>query len=272
MWLLTLVLGIALLYAGLVLVTALFQTRMLFPAQMAAANRPPLPPAAKRLELTTPDGNRLVGVRLGNTSGSKPLLLGFGGNAWNADAVALTLHGLFPDHEVIAFHYRGYPPSSGEPSAKALFADALTIFDHLEREHSRRVVAVGFSIGSGVAAYLAHERTVAGLILVTPFDSLKALAREHFSWAPTGLLLRHHMPTIDLVKDRPTPTALIAAGRDTIVPARRSEPLRSAVPNLVLDRTIADAGHNDLYQHPGFVVAMREALAEFEKAATQKLR
>jgi uncharacterized protein len=101
---------------------------------------------------------------------------------------------------------------------------------------------------------------------------LKALAREHFSWAPTSLLLRHHMPTIDLVKDRPTPTALIAAGRDTIVPARRSEPLRSAVPNLVLDRTIADAGHNDLYQHPGFVVAMREALAEFEKAATQKLR
>jgi pimeloyl-ACP methyl ester carboxylesterase len=269
MWLLTLALGITLLYAGLVLGTALFQTRMLFPAQMAAANRPPLPSSAERIELTTPDGDRLISTLLGNAFGEKPLLLGFGGNAWNADAVALTLHGLFPDHEVVAFHYRGYPPSSGTPSAKALFADALTIFDHLERERPRKVIAVGFSIGSGVAAYLAHERTVAGLILVTPFDSLKALAREHFSWAPTGLLLRHHMPTMDLVKDRPTPTALIMAGRDTIVPARRSEPLRSAVPNLVLDRTIADAGHNDLYQHPDFVAAMREAVAELERAVPQ---
>ena len=269
MWLLTLVLGIALLYAGLVLVTALFQTRMLFPAQMAAANRPPLPPSAERLELTTPDGDHLVGTRLGNTSGAKPLLLGFGGNAWNADAVALTLHGLFPDHEVVAFHYRGYPPSSGEPSAKALFADALTIFDHLQQQRPRNMVAIGFSIGSGVAAFLAHERNVAGLILVTPFDSLKALAREHFSWAPTGLLLRHHMPTLDLVKDRQTPTALIMAGRDTVVPARRSEPLRSAIPNLVLDRTIADAGHNDLYQHPAFVAAMRETVATFEATASR---
>lgn len=124
MWLLTLVLGIALLYAGLVLVTALFQTRMLFPTQMASANRPPLPPSAERLELTMSDGDRLIGARLGYTSGAKPLILGFGGNAWNADAMALYLHRLFTEHEVITFHYRGYPPSSGAPSAAALFADS----------------------------------------------------------------------------------------------------------------------------------------------------
>jgi uncharacterized protein len=81
------------------------------------------------------------------------------------------------------------------------------------------------------------------------------------------LLLHHHMPTIDLVRDRTTPTALLAAGRDTIVPSRRSEPLRQAIPNLVLDRTIAEAGHNDLYNHPAFTSAMREALARIEAAA-----
>jgi pimeloyl-ACP methyl ester carboxylesterase len=266
MWLLTVVLGAALLYAGLVLVAALLQTRMLFPAQMAAANRPPLPPSAERLELMLPAGDRLVGLRLGPSAAANPVLLGFGGNAWNADAMALYLHGLFPDHEVITFHYRGYPPSSGVPNAKALFADSLTIFDHLQRERPRTIIAVGFSIGSGVAAYLAHHRTTTGLILVTPFDSLKALAREHFSWAPTGLLLRHHMPTVDLVKDRQTPTAMIAAGRDTIVPSRRTEPLRSAIPDLVLDRTIPDAGHNDLYDHPAFAAAMRDAVALFVAA------
>lgn len=267
MWLLTLILGLALLYAGVVCLAALSQTKLLFPVHMAAANRPALPRSAEQLELTTPDGETLIGVRLGNSSDGKPLLLGFGGNAWNADAMALYLHGLFPGHEVVAFHYRGYPPSTGAPSARALLDDSLVIFDRWQQTRPRKVVAVGFSIGSGVAAHLAHHRTLAGLILVTPFDSLEALAREHFAWAPTGLLLRHHMPVLDLVRDRPTPVALIAAGQDTIVPARRSAPLRGAIPNLVLDRTIADAGHNDLYDHPAFAAAMREALARLEKAA-----
>jgi len=269
MWLLYLALGIALFYAGLVSLATMFQAKLLFPVQMAAANRLILPRSAERLELTTPDGDQLIGVRLGSLSDPKPLLLGFGGNAWNADGMALYLHGLFPDHEVIAFHYRGYPPSSGEPSTKALFADSLTIFDYVQKERTHKVIAIGFSIGSGVAAYVARHRPVTGLILITPFDSLKALAREHFPWAPTGLLLRHHMPIVELVQSQQTPTALIAAGRDTIVPARRSEPLRSAVPNLILSRIIADAGHNDLYSNPAFAAAMHEAVARFEVVAPQ---
>jgi hypothetical protein len=35
------------------------------------------------------------------------------------------------------------------------------------------------------------------MILVTPFDSLEALARDLYPWAPVGLLLRHRMPTVD---------------------------------------------------------------------------
>ena len=270
MWMVYLALAAALLFAGMVAFVALAQTRLLFPADVAAANRPSLPAAAERLTLATPDGPRLAGVRLGPgdaSSGARPLLLGFGGNAWNADAMALYLHGLFPEHDVVAFHYRGYPPSGGEPSAKSLLADSLTIFDHLQRKAPRKLIAVGFSIGSGVAAHLAHHRPVAGTILVTPFDSLEALAKEHFSWAPVSLLLRHRMPSLDLLRDRPTPTALIVAGRDTIVPARRSEPLRGAIPNLVLDRTIPEAGHNDLYDNPGFVAAMTEAVRRIESAA-----
>jgi fermentation-respiration switch protein FrsA (DUF1100 family) len=77
------------------------------------------------------------------------------------------------------------------------------------------------------------------------------------------------MPIVELVQSQQTPTALIAAGHVTIVPARRSEPLRSAVPNLVLDRIIADAGHNDLYSNPAFAAAMHEAVARFEVAAPQ---
>jgi uncharacterized protein len=118
-----------------------------------------------------------------------------------------------------------------------------------------------------VAAYLAQRRPLAGMILMTPFDSLEALAREHYWWAPVGPLLRHHMPTIHFIRHTSPPAAFIAAGRDLVVPLRRSEPLRLAIPNLIFDCKITDAGHNDLYDHSAFKGAMREALARIEGAA-----
>jgi pimeloyl-ACP methyl ester carboxylesterase len=74
------------------------------------------------------------------------------------------------------------------------------------------------------------------------------------------------MPTIEFVHGSPTPTALIIAKHDTVVPARSSAPLRPAIKNLVFERTI-DAGHNDIYDHPAFGAAMREALTIIEAAS-----
>jgi hypothetical protein len=272
--LLHLALGLAAAYAALVSGMYLAQTRLLFPTHLAVDARAQLPPAAQRLRVvTTPDGEPLVGVRIPAATGGAepgPPVLGFGGNAWNADDVALRLHRLFPGSDVAAFHYRGYRPSGGSPSARALLADSLAILDHLRQAPTPGpTVAVGFSVGSGVAAYLARHRPLAGMILVTPFDSLERLARDLYPWAPVGLLLRHRMPTVDFVRGTPTPTALITAGRDGIVPARRSGPLRRAVPRLVFDRAIGDAGHNDLHDRPAFAGAMREALARIEAGAAR---
>ena len=196
------------------------------------------------------------------TEQNRPLLLAFGGNAWNADATALYLHEVLPECGVVTFHYRGYRPSTGRPSAEVLLADAPVIFDHVRQVLApNRVVAVGFSIGSGVAAYVARERPVAGLILVTPFGSLEALARDLYWWAPVGLLLRHRMPVLDFVRDLRVPTALILASQDLIVPAHRSTRFPKVIPNLVLDRTI-EAGHDDLYGRSAFADVLREALAK----------
>jgi uncharacterized protein len=258
-----LALAAAALYGAVIAGMYFTQTWLLFPTTLVAG-QVAVPSSVQRLEVEVPGGDRLAGVRIpasSDTGQVRPLLLGFGGNAWNAEAMAAYLHGLAPDHDVVAFHYRGYRPSTGRPSADALLSDAPIVFDHVQQVLApRRVVAVGFSIGSGVAAYLARHRTVTGLILVTPFDSLEALASDLYWWAPVGRLLRHRMPVIDFVRGAATPTALIVASQDTVVPARRSAPFRAVVPNLVLDRTIA-AGHNDLYDRPDFADALRDSLA-----------
>lgn len=255
--------------AGFVAIAALtwamylMQTKLLFPTH-AVPTAGSLPPGAERLELATPDGERLHGIHLAPSAaerGPRVLVLGFGGNGWNGQHVAEYLSGIFPEAHVAAFHYRGYRPSSGSPSAKALMEDAPLIFDDVvARVKPDRIIVAGFSIGSGVAANLARHRPVDGLILVTPFDSLKRVAGDLFPWLPVGLLFQHEMAVADDLRLAHTPVAILAAERDEIVHPPRTAALRREVPNLIFDRTISGAGHNDVYQRPEFERAMREAL------------
>lgn len=263
-----LVVGLAAFYLIVIGVMAVAQDWLLFPRWAVSSGAADLPASARRLTLKTASAETLAGIHV--PADTRPreeaaLILGFGGNAWSADALASYLHSVFPNRDVIAFDYRGYGQSTGRPSAEALLQDARLIHEHLvETMAPERVVAVGLSIGAGPAAHLASRRSIAGLILVTPFDSLSALAREHYPWAPVGLLLRHEMDVADAVAASTAPLALIAAEQDTIVSPRRTEPLRKAARNLVLDRTVTGAGHNDIYERVEFVSAMREALSLIE--------
>jgi hypothetical protein len=240
-----------------------FQSHLIFPTH-AVPSAGPLPRGAERLSVRSEDGDDLSGVHI-PADDPKPdptLILGFGGNAWNAQDVAEYLHGLFPDEEVVAFHYRGYRPSKGSASAEALIADAPLIFDFaVERVRPKRIVAVGFSIGSGIAAGLGTSRKVDGLILVTPFDSLKAVAQSMYPWLPIGPFFEHEIDAATAVAGIDAPVAIIGAERDEIVPQERTDALRDNVQNLVWDDTIARAGHNDIYARSEFQDSMRGALA-----------
>ncbi len=239
-----------------------FQTEVIFPTH-AVAPPGPLPRGAVRAALER-DGARLHGVHIPPSRperGPKTLILGFAGNAWNSEDALDYLHQLYPGADVIGFHYRGYRPSTGQPSAEALLADAPAVYDFaVKRVQPDRTVAVGFSIGSGVAAGLAQRRRLDGLILVTPFDSLQAVAADMYPMLPVGMLFRHQMDAAGALKGSTVPTAILAAQRDTIIPARRTEALRRSVANIVFDRTINGAGHNDIYPRSDFQQAMRDAL------------
>ncbi|HEX8309626.1 MAG TPA: hypothetical protein VF645_14535 [Allosphingosinicella sp.] len=251
------------LYAALLLLVFAFQGRLLFPAG-AVGPAAPLPPGAERLSLDTSDGHRLHGVHIRPVAAaSGALILGFGGNGWNAETAAAYLHGLFPEADVVAFHYRGYAPSTGSPSARALIEDAPLVYDlAVAKVRPVRTVAIGLSVGSGVAAGLASRRPLDGLILVTPFDSMTKVAAAQYPWLPVRWLFRHEFRAAEWLRDSSVPTAIIAAERDTLIPAERTDGLRRSVGRLVYDRTIPHAGHNDIYDSPEFQAAMREALGQ----------
>lgn len=242
----------AMIYAALVAALAVFQHSLVFPHRIVGP-APTLP--EHTVHLTLPVGAAMLhGVRIAGRDPSLPTILGFPGNAWNAKAMALFLHQVAPSHDIVVYHYRGYPPSTGSPSAQALLADAIAIHDTLDGP----VAAVGFSIGSGVAANLAEARKLDKLILATPFDSLTKVAADSLPFLPVRWLFRHEMNIADAMQTVAAPVTLFVASADEVIGQERSDALVDGLPQAQVIRL--QAGHNDIYNHPDFVPALRRAL------------
>ena len=122
--------------------------------------------------------------------------------------------------------YRGYGPSEGTPGEKEIFADALSIFDQIRTRYPETVITLmGRSLGSGVACYVASQREVAGAILVTPYDSLVAVAQSAYPWLPVGRLLRHTFDSVRYVSQIDAPLLIFYGGQDTVVHPARTQRL-----------------------------------------------
>ena len=127
-----------------------------------------------------------------------PTLIYFGGNA---EEVSCTLADpRWPRAwSIVALNYRGYGASEGAPGERALTADALAIYDAVAARDGidrNRIVAFGRSLGTAIAARVAAERPVAGVVLVSPYDSLAAIGSHHYPWLPVSLLLRHRFDAL----------------------------------------------------------------------------
>ncbi len=241
---------IALLAAVLLGVPALAwfaQERLIFLQQhgVAAAY---LPAGTKPLEFVASDGTRLRGWMRGAGAAPAPLVLYFGGNA---EEVSGTLADpRWPrDWAIVAVSYRGYGASEGSPGESALVADAQLIYDAVAARPDvdrRRIVAFGRSLGTGVAVKLGAARPLAGLILVSPFDSLVALGRTHYPWLPVSALLRHRFDAAAEAPRLAAPLLAIVADRDSIVPNERSQALYDAWAGPKQWLAVPGADHNTL--------------------------
>lgn len=268
---LNLLIGGAAAYGLAVAALYFLQDSLIFPRGAASAATFALPDRAERITLRAADGERLVGALVPARGRSRGLILGFGGNAWNADDLVTFLARRLGDHDVVVFHYRGYPPSEGRPGEAALYADALLVHDWAVRRLApRRVVAVGLSLGSAVAAHLAAHRPLDGLVLVTPFDSIEAIAAKRYFWVPVRALLRHPFRAAAHLRGLDRPVAVILAEHDHVVPRERSEALIATLSRPVFVATVPGAGHVTIYDREEFDRFLAEALAAIEAEAAQQ--
>ncbi len=178
-------------------------------------------------------------------------ILYFGGNAENVAYTAGDFFQEFPGHTTYLMKYRGYSGAEGTASETALYADALALFDQIKGQHEH-VKVIGRSLGSGVATYLASQRPVDQLVLVTPFDSLRNVAKAMLPVYPMDWLLKDTYDSITHIKGHKASTLVLAAQQDQVIPSVRTQSLIKAIPPQLLRTTQINAGHNDLDLNPAY--------------------
>ncbi len=256
----TLVVGAAI---GLMALIYLEQDRLIFfPPAAPGASPESAGLTIREVDIATGDANSLRGW-LARPAGMQherlPLAIYFGGNAEEVSYMA-GLASRLPGWSLLAVNYRGYGGNSGNPSERALCADALAIYDWAARRPDvdpARIAAIGRSLGSGVAVYLATERPIAALVLVTPYDSLRA--GRHYPFLPVSLLLKHPFDSIGRASRISTPVLVLAAGRDDIIPSEHAQALFARWHGPKIWREFSGAGHNDIDADSGYY----EAIAAF---------
>jgi uncharacterized protein len=211
------------------------------------ADEPPVPEGVEVVGYPTADGLRLEAWWVPAEGDPVATVLVTPGNAGNRALRMPLAEGLAArGHEVLLVDYRGYGGNPGRPSEDGLLADARAARAALADRGvpvADRLVYLGESIGTGVAAALAAEHPPAALALRSPFPRLAEVGAAHYPFLPVRTLLRERFDTLDHLSDVEVPMLVVAGGEDGIVPTRLSREVARATGAQYVE--VAGAGHND---------------------------
>jgi hypothetical protein len=244
--------------AWIVVIGALFavQRTLLYPASHVPRNDDWGAPGVSRIVVVTADGERLRGYWKPPADGGS-VVVTFHGNGSSVVTHARRFAG--PPWSsngwgFLAIAWRSYPGSTGSPSEDGLLADGEAAVAFVERETPAAILFHGHSLGTGVAVAMAARHKSKGLYLEGPYDSMTAVAKVHYPYAP-GFILLDTFRSVDRIAAVASPVLAIHGLADVVIPPERGLALVAAARPGASFIGLAGFDHNN-------VVAARDSEAE----------
>src|SRR4030095_75343 len=118
--------------------------------------------------------------------------------------------------------YPGFGHAPGKPSEKEIYQTAaLSAYDWAQKEFPiLPKIAMGWSLGSTVATYLALEREVSYLFLLSAMTSLRETAQYLFPGVPDLFFTGNEFDVTRLVPKIKAPVSILHGTEDNLVPVR----------------------------------------------------
>jgi len=247
-------------YLGGLAALFFLQRTFIFPIPETARTSPEVAgfPQAQEHTLTTDDGEKVIVWHVPAKPGHSVILYFHG----NGDFLA-GFFGRFRDiiaegTGVVALSYRGYAGSSGRLSEQGLLQDAAAAYAFTRARYGAdKIVAWGFSLGSGVAVALAAEQPVAKLILEAPYTSIADLAASVFPIFPIRFVIRDPFFSDRRIARVKAPILIMHGAFYSTMPVVYGERLFALAHEPKQLVRFAEGGHNDLDDYGAVETAQR---------------
>ena len=188
-------------------------------------------------------------VAMWDMANSKGVVMIFHGNAENLKSVERQVpefHSL--GYAVVAWDYPGYGRSANcWFDEQDLLSDAHTAFRWAQKQAGNRPITLyGSSLGSGLALYIANRQPVHKVLLVSPYDSLANVGKDHMPpYIPVDWLILYPLNAHKWIAKVHEPIYAIHGLKDTVIaPARARALMKHAGKNADIT-WVEDAGHHD---------------------------
>jgi hypothetical protein len=228
--------------------TPLVNKLAFFPDNIPADENLSLPKGCETVLVTTSDGETLHCLWV-ESQPEAGVVIYFHGNAGHIYDRASTLLKLSEfGWSVLGVSYRGYGKSTGSPSEKGIYRDAQAALNYAQQELNTplsRIVIYGRSIGSAAAVDVCQNNSPAGLILITPLTSGKAMAKEMGLGALAGLA-GESFDNRGKLKHIEPPLLIIHGTDDDVVPYSMGKKLYARYSGPKTFVTIEKGRHNSL--------------------------
>jgi pimeloyl-ACP methyl ester carboxylesterase len=247
-----LLIAVALIYVAIVGLLYTFQRRLIYPGWYfgtAAIN--PNHTGYRDVVVTTSDGLR--GRLLYHPAQpGKSVILFFHGNGDSVLGSIVAMRSLVAaGYGAVLPEFRGFNGAPGIPDEQGLYRDARASRAWMTANGiaADRIVIIGYSLGTGVAAQMALEQPPRALILVAPYASVAHVAAARFWWLPANLLVSERFDTAAKIGRIACPILLIHGTADTTIPPENSALLKML--SLDADRALfPGVGHGVVFEQP----------------------
>ena len=203
----------------------------------------------------TADGIRLNGWFIPHPA-ARDTLVWFHGNAGNISHRVENIKLLHDEVKIniFIFDYRGYGRSAGKISEEGSYLDGAAALAFVQQRlgvEAKKLIIFGRSLGAAVAAEIVSRSACQGLILETPFTSIREMAKTAFPFLPIDALLRTRFDVVEKIAKVQVPLLVLHGDRDDVVPYEQGKQVFAAANPPKAFYTIKGAKHNDTYQVGG---------------------
>lgn len=221
--------------------------------------------------LNTNEKDVIPALYIRYSMGSNKILLYFHANAEDLGMISTSMSQIsqYLQVNILAIEYPGYGIYKGNPSSTLLLEDANIIYDYTINTlgfKSKDIIVVGRSIGSGPASFLASQKQVCALILISPFKSIKAAVKSAFGRL-AALFIADRFKNVEEIQKVSCPILFIHGQKDMIIPVEHSLEMAHLLKKMGMKFDVflgENFGHNDLSTLQDVCIPMIKFLRKME--------